>query len=155
MAKISLAHPDFRDELFHKAQEAGWIDRNRTLNESLFGIYPVRMEETRIYDGQRVIFRPAKPGDDRLIQEHFYSMDEAEAALQQPVVKRLLWLMEFRSNYPAFSGRFELNYSNDSSVDMGWRHGEYYCRLFVDLNFNTATIDYVDEASMETVTVRC
>lgn len=94
-------------------------------------------------------------GELRDINRHFYSMDEAEAALQQPVVKRLLWLMEFRSNYPAFSGRFELNYSNDSSVDMGWRHGEYYCRLFVDLNFNTATIDYVDEASMETVTVRC
>jgi acyl-CoA hydrolase/GNAT superfamily N-acetyltransferase len=75
MAMISLAHPDFRDELFHKAQEAGWIDRDRTLNESLFGVYPARMEETRVYEGQRVIFRPAKPGDDRLIQEHFYSMD--------------------------------------------------------------------------------
>jgi len=30
MAMISLAHPDFRDELFHNAQEAGWIDRHRT-----------------------------------------------------------------------------------------------------------------------------
>jgi acyl-CoA hydrolase/RimJ/RimL family protein N-acetyltransferase len=78
MAMISLAHPDFRDELFHEAQEAGLIDRNRTLNESLFGVYPARMEETRVYDGQRVIFRPAKPGDDRLIQEHFYSMDEKD-----------------------------------------------------------------------------
>ena len=78
MAMISLAHPDFRDELFHKAQETGLIDRHRTLNESLFGVYPVRMEETREYDGQRVIFRPAKPGDDRLIQEHFYTMDEED-----------------------------------------------------------------------------
>ena len=78
MAMISLAHPDFRDELFHNAQEAGWIDRNRTLNESLFGVYPARMEETRIYDSQPVLFRPAKPVDDRLIQEHFYSMDEKD-----------------------------------------------------------------------------
>ncbi len=78
MAMISLAHPDFRDELFHTAQDAGWIDRHRTLNESLFGVYPARMEETRMYDGQRVMFRPAKPVDDRLIQEHFYTMDEKD-----------------------------------------------------------------------------
>jgi GNAT superfamily N-acetyltransferase len=78
MAMISLAHPDFRDELFHMAQEAGLIDRNRTLNESLFGVYPARMEETRVYDGLHVTFRPAKPVDDRLIQEHFYEMDEKD-----------------------------------------------------------------------------
>ncbi len=76
MAMISLAHPDFRDELFHNAKEAGLIDRNRTLNESLFGVYPARIEETRKYDGQKVTFRPAKPVDERLIQEHFYNMDD-------------------------------------------------------------------------------
>lgn len=78
MAMISLAHPDHRDELFHYAQEEGLIDRNRTLNESLFGIYPARMEEKRIYDGQQVTFRPSKPVDDRMIQEHFYEMDEKD-----------------------------------------------------------------------------
>ena len=31
-----------------------------------------------MYDGQRVIFRPAKPVDARLIQEHFYNMDEKD-----------------------------------------------------------------------------
>jgi acyl-CoA hydrolase/GNAT superfamily N-acetyltransferase len=78
MALISLAHPDFRDELFHDAKEAGLIDRNRTLKDSLFGVYPARMEETRVYDGQTVMFRPAKSVDDRLIQEHFYDMDEKD-----------------------------------------------------------------------------
>ena len=78
MAMISLAHPDFRDELFQTAQEDGLIDRNRTLNESLFGIYPARMEETRKYDGVKVTFRPAKQVDDRLMQEHFYAMDEKD-----------------------------------------------------------------------------
>jgi acyl-CoA hydrolase/RimJ/RimL family protein N-acetyltransferase len=78
MAMISLAHPDFRDELFQTAQEDGLIDRNRTLNESLFGVYPARMEETRKYDSVKVTFRPAKPVDDRLMQEHFYVMDEKD-----------------------------------------------------------------------------
>ncbi|MGD8991672.1 MAG: GNAT family N-acetyltransferase, partial [Desulfobacterales bacterium] len=78
MAMISLAHPHFRDGLFQTAQENGLIDRNRTLNESLFGVYPARMEETRIFDGVKITFRPAKPVDDRLIQEHFYAMDEKD-----------------------------------------------------------------------------
>ena len=75
MAMISLAHPEFRDELFDGAQEDGIIARNRTLKESLFGVYPARMEETRTLDGQKVTFRPAKTVDERLIQEHFYGMD--------------------------------------------------------------------------------
>jgi len=78
MAMISLAHPNFRDELFHTAQESGLIDRNRSLNESLFGVYPARMEETRVYDGLEVTFRPAKQVDGRLIQEHFYNLDEKD-----------------------------------------------------------------------------
>jgi acyl-CoA hydrolase len=78
MAMISLAHPDFRDELFSTAQESGLIDRNKSLNESLFGVYPARMEETRVYDGIEVTFRPAKPVDGRIIQEHFYAMDDKD-----------------------------------------------------------------------------
>ena len=78
MAMISLAHPDFRDELFCTAQESGLIDRNKSLNESLFGVYPARMEETRTYDGIEVTFRPAKSVDGRIIQEHFYAMDDED-----------------------------------------------------------------------------
>ncbi|MCP4624578.1 MAG: GNAT family N-acetyltransferase [bacterium] len=88
MAMISLAHPDFRDELFHDAQETGLIDRNRTLKESLFGIYPARMEETRVYDGQSVKFRPTKTVDDRLIQEHFYNMDEKDVQTRFFTIRR-------------------------------------------------------------------
>ena len=101
MAMISLAHPDFRDELFHNAQEAGWIDRNRTLHESLFGVYPVRMEETRIYDGQRVMFRPAKPLDDRLIQEHFYNMDEKDVQTRFFSIRRSFYREDMETMFQA------------------------------------------------------
>jgi GNAT superfamily N-acetyltransferase len=36
------------------------------------------MEETRQYDGRRVVYRPAKPTDSRMIQEHFYQMDDQD-----------------------------------------------------------------------------
>ena len=99
MAMISLAHPDFRDELFRDAQQAGLIDRNRTLNESLFGVYPTRMEETRVYDGQKVTFRPAKTVDDRLIQEHFYSMDEKDVQTRFFSIRRSFYREDMENMY--------------------------------------------------------
>ena len=82
MAMISLAHPDHREILFNQAQEKGLIDRHRSLKESLFGIYPQRMEETRLYDGDKVLYRPAKPTDNRMIQEHFYQMDHKDVEMR-------------------------------------------------------------------------
>lgn len=94
-------------------------------------------------------------GELRDINRHFYSLEEIDEAVARPVVKRQLALMTFRSSYPAFDGHFELNYSNQSSVAMAWRHGEYYCHLFVDLNFKTATIDYFDVDEKVTKTLQC
>ncbi|MFK4752993.1 sucrose phosphorylase [Oceanobacter antarcticus] len=88
-------------------------------------------------------------GELRDINRHYYSMDEVGEAVQKPVVQRLLKLMRFRNSHPAFDGHFELNFSNSASVDMAWRHGEHYCRAFVDLQFNTARLSYTDEASGE------
>ncbi|MGD9332637.1 MAG: GNAT family N-acetyltransferase [Desulfobacterales bacterium] len=82
MAMISLAHPDHREALFKQAQEEGLIDRHRSLKESLFGIYPQRMEETRRYDGRKVVYRPTKPTDNRMIQEHFYQMDDKDVEMR-------------------------------------------------------------------------
>ena len=109
MAMISLAHPDFRDELFHDAQEAGFIDRNRTLTESLFGVYPARMEEIRKFDGQQVTFRPIKAVDGRLIQEYFYSMDEKDVQARFFGIRRSF----FRED---MEGMFQIDYIKNFSI---------------------------------------
>lgn len=90
-------------------------------------------------------------GELRDINRHYYTLEEIDRDVEKPVVKRLLTLMRFRNSYPAFDGHFELNYSNDSSVAMAWRHGEYYCHLFVDLNFNTTTIYYRDPETQQDI----
>jgi acyl-CoA hydrolase/GNAT superfamily N-acetyltransferase len=82
MAMISLAHPDYREVLFTQAKEQGLIDRRRSLKESLFGVYPQRMEETRRYEGRKVVYRPTKPSDNRMIQEHFYQMDDKDVEMR-------------------------------------------------------------------------
>ncbi len=75
MAMISIAHPDFREELFHNAKEMGLLGKERSLSESMHGVYPVELEETRKINGQTVAIRPSKPVDERRIQEHFYNMN--------------------------------------------------------------------------------
>ncbi len=109
MAMISLAHPDFRDELFHTAQEKGIIDRNRSLNESLFGVYPARMEEERVYDGVEVTFRPAKQVDGRRIQEHFYGMDEKDVQTRFFSIRRSFYREDME-------GMFQVDYIKNLSI---------------------------------------
>ena len=94
-------------------------------------------------------------GEPRDVNRHRYSTAEVDEAVKQPVVKRLLKLMAFRSSHPAFDGVFHLMYSNDSSVAMCWRNGELRCELFVDLNFKKATISYVDAKSKRWLSMRC
>ena len=78
MAMISIAHPNFRDELFHKARELGLVGKERTLRESLLGVYPAHLEEVRQQGDAKVTFRPVKTVDIRPIQEHFYQMNEKD-----------------------------------------------------------------------------
>jgi len=76
LAMISIAHPDFRDELFFEAKKAGLLDAGRKRPDFSHGVYPLKLEETRMIDTQEVVIRPAKPVDERRIQEHFYSLEK-------------------------------------------------------------------------------
>jgi len=75
-AMISIAHPDFRDELFQQAKELNLLSRERTLKGTIQAVYPIKLEATIEINGEKVTIRPAKPVDDRRIQEHFYSLDK-------------------------------------------------------------------------------
>jgi RimJ/RimL family protein N-acetyltransferase len=76
MAMISVAHPDFRDELFHGAREAGMIGSERSLGETARAVYPVNLEDIIEIDGQAITIRPAKTVDERRIREHYYSLEK-------------------------------------------------------------------------------
>ncbi len=75
---ISIAHPDFREELFDAAKKLGVIGPERTLGEAVRGIYPVKLEQTFEIHGEMITIRPAKPVDERRIQEHFYSLSKED-----------------------------------------------------------------------------
>ncbi|MBW2600889.1 MAG: GNAT family N-acetyltransferase [Deltaproteobacteria bacterium] len=75
VAMISLAHPDFREELFEQAKQFGLIGTERTLGEAVHAVYPVQLEQTIEVNGETLTIRPSKPVDERRIQEHYYNMD--------------------------------------------------------------------------------
>jgi acyl-CoA hydrolase/RimJ/RimL family protein N-acetyltransferase len=75
---ISIAHPSFREELFAAAKKLGLIGPERTLGEAVRGVYPILLEETLEIDGDEVVIRPAKPVDERRIQEHYYGLDKED-----------------------------------------------------------------------------
>jgi RimJ/RimL family protein N-acetyltransferase len=78
IAMISIAHPDFREQLFEAAKERGLIGAERTLGEASRAVYPVQLEEVLYVDGEKITIRPSKPVDDRRIQEHYYSLPKED-----------------------------------------------------------------------------
>lgn len=82
IAMISIAHPKFRDELFEAAKEAGLVGPERTLGEAAKAVYPVNLEDTVDIDGETITIRPAKPVDERRIQEHYYHLDRDDIFLR-------------------------------------------------------------------------
>jgi acyl-CoA hydrolase len=78
LALISIAHPDFREQLFFKAKKMGLLGSERHLQQSIHGIYPLNIEETRQIDNRKIVFRPAKPDDERRIQEHYYELEKQD-----------------------------------------------------------------------------
>ncbi len=82
IAMISIAHPKFRDELFEAAKEMRLVGPERTLGEAAKAVYPVNLEDTVEIDGQTITIRPAKPVDERRIQEHYYTLNKDDVFLR-------------------------------------------------------------------------
>jgi len=82
IAMISIAHPKFRDELFEAAKEMRLVGPERTLGEAARAVYPVNLEDSVVVDGETITIRPAKPVDERRIQEHYYHLDKEDVFLR-------------------------------------------------------------------------
>lgn len=109
LALISIAHPDFRDELFERAKELDFIDIGRKFKESIRGVYPLRLEEVINIKGEHVTLRPARPADERAIQEHYYNMDRKD------VISRFFH-EKTSFVHDQIDATFEIDYVNDLTI---------------------------------------
>lgn len=71
----------------------------------------------------------------RDINRHHYAPGEVQAALQRPVVQRLLALVRLRNAHPAFNGTFSVGDTagDDSRLLLRWQQGEHFAELQADL----------------------
>jgi sucrose phosphorylase len=83
-------------------------------------------------------------GEGRAINRHDYSLPEIENDLKRPVVQRLLRLIRFRNEYPAFGGDLRVVDTPGTILHLEWQHGEAICTLHVDLAGGAPAIDYRD-----------
>jgi sucrose phosphorylase len=81
----------------------------------------------------------------RSINRHNYTLEEIDADIKQPVVQRLIRLMEFRNAYPAFDGELEIEDSAENCIRLTWRSGVYQATAEVDLDTYANRITYYDE----------
>ncbi|MBL6995811.1 GNAT family N-acetyltransferase [Desulfobacula sp.] len=109
MALISIAHPDFRDELFSKAKELDLIDINRKLQQAIKGVYPLKHEETITIKNISILFRPVKPIDERGVQEHYYTMNRGD------IVSRFFHEKKSFVHDQIYT-TFEIDYINDLTI---------------------------------------
>jgi sucrose phosphorylase len=80
-----------------------------------------------------------RTGVGRDINRHYYTPDEVQQQLKQPVVQKLLALLKFRHAHAAFAGAFEMNASARSIV-MRWTHDTAWAKLDVNLTNMTASV---------------
>ena len=135
MALISIAHPDFRDELFSKAREFDLIDIDRKFKQAIKGVYPLKYEESLTINGIPITFRPAKPVDERSIQEHYYTMNRGD------IVSR--FFHEKKSFvHDQINTTFEIDYINDLTIvattgEVGFEKiiavGEYFRNSIINM----------------------
>jgi len=84
-------------------------------------------------------------GEGRDINRHNYSLNEIRQEVGREVVQRLVKLIKFRNEYPAFDGDFTVLESAAAAIHLEWQKNERNCTLHVDLNTMKSVIIYVDK----------
>lgn len=83
----------------------------------------------------------------RDINRHNYTLDEIDREMNKEVVQRLIRLMEFRNDYPAFDGKFIIEDTPENQLALTWKNGSFQTTAHIDLLDYKTTITYADPDS--------
>ena len=110
LALISIAHPDFREELMEEAHRINYVERYARRSAISRAIYPHDWEYCESFAGAgHMYFRPARATDERVVKEFFYSLPGEEAYL------RFLSYMKVFPHYDA-KAMVNIDYHNDMTL---------------------------------------
>ena len=89
---ISIAHPDFREDLLKYAKKCNYVYSDQKLPISIEGrlsLYPEKYETIfTLKNGKKIKIRPVKTTDERMLQELYYSLSEHDRYLRFFTVRR-------------------------------------------------------------------
>lgn len=86
----------------------------------------------------------------RDINRHSYTIEEVTREIERPVVRKILKLMRFRNDFPAFSGECEAS-SNGSVLTIKRTNGKYAAELTADMKSRSYSIIYSGPGGNEQV----
>ena len=89
--------------------------------------------------GENDLAAVAQTGEGRAVNRHDYTRAEVEAALDRPVVQRIIELVRLRNTHPAFDGTLAVE-TRDRSIAMRWELGGAAISLELDFGSGTATL---------------
>lgn len=84
-------------------------------------------------------------GEGRDINRHNFSLNEIKQKVGSEVVQRLLTLIKFRNEYPAFDGEFSVLESDSAAIHLQWEKDDFHVELLVNLKNYEATLKYVNK----------
>jgi hypothetical protein len=73
-----------------------------------------------------------RTGEGRAINRHDFTGEQVQAALDRPVVTRVVDLVRLRNTHPVFEGEFCVETDDDRSIRLRWQNGEEVLALDVD-----------------------
>ncbi|MBN2502299.1 MAG: sucrose phosphorylase [Anaerolineales bacterium] len=85
-------------------------------------------------------------GEGRAINRHNFTEAEVVQALEKPVVQRLIELIKFRNQHPAFNGELTNLQQTEDGFNIKWQAGKQFCELQIDLKDYRTEISYTDES---------
>ncbi len=91
----------------------------------------------------------ARTGVGRDINRRHYKPTEIEAALEQPVVEQLLWLIRLRNDHPAFGGVFHCEAGSAALLTLRWKAAADEVSLCIDFAATTAAVAWTSAAGMQ------
>jgi sucrose phosphorylase len=95
--------------------------------------------------GENDLEAAEQSGEGRDINRHNYSLGEIDQAVEKSAVQRLLKLIRFRNDYPAFNGEFKVLDSSSGEIELSWKNGDKACTLKINLENYQSIIEYANE----------
>jgi sucrose phosphorylase len=88
------------------------------------------------------LFESTNHGRD--VNRHGYTIEEVASEMQRPVVQRMMHLMRFRNQHPAFDGTFSILPSDVHKLRFRWEIDDLYVYASIRIDKGTVDVEYVN-----------